>query len=200
MTHPTVVALARLTGRLWEKVDRDGSLPAHCPELGNCWVWTGAITKFGYGKFSVAKNMWELAHIVSWVLANGPVPDGLFVMHRCDNPPCIRPSHLMTGTAKDNAQDMISKGRWGYPSAKGVRNRGAKLTNEQVIAIRERFAAGEPRKALSAKYGISPGTASKIINGRSWRHVAGPIRPLGRIDRRQRSKSHNDGNAGAAGV
>jgi hypothetical protein len=184
MTSAKILEIARLSGRFWTKVDREGPVPAHCPELGNCWVWTGAITRSGYGKFSVARKAWERAHVVSRVLVHGPVAGGHFVLHHCDNPACVRPSHLFTGTAKDNAQDMIKKGRWGYPAARGERNAGAKVTGEQVIAIRERFAAGELREVLAAEYGITPDSIGDIVSGRSWRHVGGPIRPAGQKRRR----------------
>ena len=79
---------------------------------------------------------------------------------------------------------MIKKGRWGHPAARGERNAGAKVTEKQVIAIRERFAAGELRDALAAEYGITPDSIGYIVSGRSWRHVGGPIRPAGQKRRR----------------
>jgi hypothetical protein len=181
MTSARVLELARLTGRFWDKVDRGGPVPAHCPELGNCWVWTGAVTRWGYGKFSVSSRVWERAHLVSWVLGHGPAPQGLYILHRCDNPPCIRPSHLFAGTPKDNTQDMIAKGRWGNPAARGERNSHAKLIEAQVVAIRERFAAGELRAALAAEYGLTPACIGDIING--------PIRLPGQIGRRPRKEA-----------
>lgn len=77
---------------------------------GDCWVWTRATTDFGYGKIGDGPR-WRGTHVVSWELANGPVPQGLCVLHRCDNPPCVRPEHLFLGTVDDNNQDMIRKGR-----------------------------------------------------------------------------------------
>jgi len=101
-----------LADRLWEKVNRDGPVPPHCPELGPCWIWTRAANKAGYGKIGSGEGAGTLAtHRVSWELTNGRVPDGLFVLHRCDNPPCCNPAHLFLGTSRDNTQDMIAKGR-----------------------------------------------------------------------------------------
>jgi HNH endonuclease len=77
-----------------------------------CWVWTGPTYKFGYGRFA------GYAHRIAWELTNGPIPEGLFGLHKCDNPPCVRPSHLFLGTRKDNSEDMKRKGR----SAVGDRN------------------------------------------------------------------------------
>lgn len=115
-----------LADRFWEKVDRNGPVPPHRPELGACWVWTRATNGGGYGKIgSGAGGEAErtlLAPRVSWDLANGPIPDGLWVLHHCDNPPCVRPDHLFLGTAKDNTRDMIGKGRKVRGDISGPRN------------------------------------------------------------------------------
>jgi hypothetical protein len=88
-------------GRFWSKVDKSGE----------CWVWTAkALCENGYGRFYVGKKPLR-AHRYSWELANGPITDGLFVCHRCDNPPCVNPAHLFLGTHQDNMQDMVAKGR-----------------------------------------------------------------------------------------
>lgn len=89
-----------LEQRLWAGVDT----------TGDCWVWTRSTADFGYGKIGDGSRV-RGTHVVSWELTNGPVPEGLWVLHRCDNPPCVRPEHLFLGTAADNNQDMIRKGR-----------------------------------------------------------------------------------------
>ena len=76
-----------------------------------CWEWTAAKLKKGYGKFSKGRDGWELAHRASWRLKHGQIPQGMQVLHRCDNPSCVRPSHLFLGVARDNTHDMIRKGR-----------------------------------------------------------------------------------------
>lgn len=76
-----------------------------------CWLWQGARLPKGYGKFSVARGRWELAHRVAWRLANGSIPHGMQVLHRCDNPRCVRVEHLFLGTAAANTADMMAKGR-----------------------------------------------------------------------------------------
>lgn len=88
---------------LWVSVDKSG----------DCWVWTKS-TRYGYGMFARRENgktKHYLAHRVSWELANGPIPEGLQVLHHCDNPPCVRPDHLFLGTQFDNMQDAAAKGR-----------------------------------------------------------------------------------------
>src|SRR5687768_7875966 len=80
-----------------------------------CWAWTGVMGTNGYGLFWVRRGFKQYssvgAHRVAWRLANGPVPDGLWVLHRCDNPRCVRPDHLFLGTHSDNMRDMWSKNR-----------------------------------------------------------------------------------------
>ena len=91
-----------LYDRFWEKV-RTGK---------GCWEWQGGRAAFGHGLIHLGNgNKLVQAHRVAWELANGPIPDGLCVLHHCDNPPCVRPTHLFLGTLGDNARDMVAKGR-----------------------------------------------------------------------------------------
>lgn len=88
--------------RFWSMVDKGD----------DCWVWTGSVNKKGYGQIATKRGCRPLqAHRLSFEMHFGQVPDGLMVLHRCDNPPCVRPEHLFTGTAKENTEDMIRKGR-----------------------------------------------------------------------------------------
>jgi len=77
-----------------------------------CWEWPGFRNngKWPYGFFTLDGEQMP-AHRAAWILAYGPIPDGIFILHRCDNPPCVRPSHLFAGTPLDNMRDMIAKGR-----------------------------------------------------------------------------------------
>jgi len=78
----------------------------------DCWEWTHALNNIGYGMFRWATNKMRTAHRVSYELHKGPIPNGLFVCHTCDNPKCVNPEHLWVGTRKDNFDDMVSKGRF----------------------------------------------------------------------------------------
>jgi hypothetical protein len=104
--------------RFWSKVRK----------TEGCWEWTAGTYRKGYGKFSVARSTNAQAHRVSWQMGSGPIPDGLFVCHHCDNPSCVRPDHLFLGTNRDNVRDCVQKGRlnwrpWQSASAAAKRNR-----------------------------------------------------------------------------
>lgn len=169
----------------WSKVEQPDD-PAQC------WPRSGGAHPFGYTLFWDGKRQ-MVAHRYSFELAYGPVPEGLFVCHHCDNPACVRPSHLFLGTAKDNTHDMIDKGRAHqtfseHPEVipRGDRHytrrnpelvrRGedagnAKLTNAQAHQIRARYAAGERGYKLAAEYGVSKAQVSRIVNHVDRRHA-----------------------------
>lgn len=136
-----------------------------------CWVWRGATTR-GYGFIGVGriegKHRSRYAHRVSWELANGHVPDGLHVLHRCDNRPCVNPGHLFLGTNADNIADRMAKGR----SLIGVINPAAKLNDEAVRIIRRRSAEGATSTELAAEFGISRRAVRAVMARRTWVHVA----------------------------
>lgn len=139
-----------------------------------CWLWQGAMDgAYGYGAFFChGKN--HRAHRFAYELLVGPIPEGLFVCHSCDNPPCVNPAHLWVGTNYDNFSDMRAKGRAAVPVAnKDEACHQAKLTAADVREIRRRRAeAGVPYSALAAAYGVTKTNAWYIVNRRTWRHVA----------------------------
>lgn len=149
---------ASLSERFWEKVNKNG------PD--ECWPWTGGATPEGYGRFGIGnKAMCSSTHF-SWELHHGsPVPDGLWVLHRCDNPPCVNPAHLFVGTQLDNMRDRNAKGRANL--ARGERAGRVKLTEADVRKIR---AGGKPRD-LAAHFGVNESTISDVRTGRSWKHL-----------------------------
>jgi hypothetical protein len=156
--------------RFWAKVDKNGPVPAHRPELGQCWMWTAATNEHGYGVMRPEGKRTGptiKAHRVSMTLA-GQDPKDRCVLHRCDNPPCVNPAHLMLGTMADNTQDMVAKHR----GLIGECNGNAKLTEQAVLEIRRRRTSGELRKVLIAEFGVSGATITRIAKGEGWRHVA----------------------------
>jgi hypothetical protein len=142
--------------RFWSKVNKDG--PVLRPELGPCWEWTASLVTGGYGGFSVRRRQTR-AHRYSWEETNGPVPSGLFVLHRCDNPPCVRPSHLFLGTIQDNVDDMMAKGRQVSVSRR--------IPHEMRTAMRyARAIAGATTDEIAAAVGIGYSQAQRILSGR----------------------------------
>lgn len=145
--------------RFWSHVANDGPLPDHVADLGHCWVWTGAKSERGYGKFN-PHGKTVRAHRFSWELHHGPAT-GL-VLHRCDNRLCVRPEHLFLGSNKDNTVDAIFKLRL----ANGERHGNHKLSDAQVVAIR---CDGRAYELIAAEMGVTPTHVRKIRNGSSRR-------------------------------
>ena len=84
---------------------------AYVDVSGECWMWTGGKHHFGYGIFHTTARSSVLTHRFAWEFENGPIPDGMYVLHHCDNPPCVRPDHLWLGTREENNRDRDLKGR-----------------------------------------------------------------------------------------
>ena len=148
--------------RFWRKVVKTDD---------GCWIWTAARSPRGYGAFGRGSREARviLAHRFSWEQANGPIPDGLCVLHRCDNPPCVNPAHLFLGTRTDNNRDMHAKGRANPP--RGERHPRARLTEEKVREIRRLAAAGISQRQIARMFGVSKGAVASVVT-RQWKHVA----------------------------
>lgn len=150
-----------------------------------CWEWTGARKVLGYGKLS-----WEAkvttAHRVAYALAHGPIPNGMFVCHRCDHPPCCNPAHLFLGTPKDNIQDAKAKGRLrggpGEGALCGEQHYASKLTDAQRAEIAN---SCDPQDMIAARLGISVSTVSRIMSQRGQRRRE-PGKPLLNVKRPSR--------------
>lgn len=135
-----------------------------------CWNWKRATSR-GYGKVSInssKNNKYIQSHRVSWMIHKGPIPEGLLVLHKCDNRICTNPDHLFLGTTKDNAVDRKNKGR-GHPQF-GEKNHCAKLTEKNVREVRALIASSIPYSQISTLYGIKPAAISSIKHRRTWRH------------------------------
>ena len=154
---------ATLEQRFWrqvEKVDND-----------SCWIWQGSKCDRGYGKIGQGGKggRYLLAHRVSYMLNKGEIPDGLFVMHMCDNPSCVNPLHLMLGTPKENTQDALRKNRLKTVFKNGVEHKFAKLTIEQVKYVKNH--PEERGVDLAKMFNVSPQAICDVRKGRRWSEV-----------------------------
>lgn len=154
-----------LSERFWERV-------IIASNSDQCWEWTGSFSKkTGYGQISKGKKNLS-THRVAWELTYGQIPNGLLICHTCDNHKCVNPKHLFLGTYSDNARDMVQKGRNNPPRLKGELSGRAKLTNKQILYIRERYAVGDiSMSALGREMNISGRHISFIVNRKSWKHI-----------------------------
>jgi len=150
-----------LAERFWTKIQRTDS----------CWEWTGATDRNGYGVISVPTQnkryqVFRKTHRVAWELAYGAVTGELCVLHHCDNPKCVRPTHLFLGTHSDNAHDKYAKGR----QAKGMQR--SSLTDVDVCTIRAKYATGGiSQQALAVQYNIGREAIGKIVRRDNWKHL-----------------------------
>ena len=155
--------------RFWAKVRKSAG----------CWTWSGACNRAGYGQFKLSGRQLG-AHRVAWELENGPIPEGMSVLHRCDNPPCVRHDHLFIGSAQDNMTDKARKGRTyrGGPTAPatGEQNGNSKLMEKDAQHIRALYVrggrgttrSGPTQKELAQRFGITQTVVSKILRGELW--------------------------------
>lgn len=145
--------------------------------MSDCWEWLGVIRPDGYGQYGKPKRM---AHRLSWEHHRGPIPDGMNVCHRCDNPPCVNPDHLFLGTQADNLKDMTEKGRRAKPYDRhGEKNPKATMTRETAELIRKLYWTDRTRpkqksapytsKALAARFGVTRNAVRAIARGVNWK-------------------------------
>lgn len=142
---------------------------SHVDKAGECWEWTGGKERDGYGQFRLPNGHRQAAHRYAWEWEHGePVPTGLVVMHKCDNPGCVNPDHLQVGTHADNMQDRNGKGR----QARGVRHGNAKLTPDDVRTMRALYAKqGVTQVYLSKRFGVARSHVQRILAGERWTDV-----------------------------
>jgi len=164
--------------RFWSKVAVAGA--------DECWEWRASRDANGYGLFCLSGGGRVRAHRFSWEMANCEIPEGLIILHRCDNPPCVNPAHLRLGTQADNVADMVAKGRQKPPPApREELHWSATLTAAQAVAIYRRAASREPHRGIARDFGVSPTTVARIARRERWQSateaaVAEPVVPFAR--------------------
>lgn len=128
-----------------------------------CWLWIASIKGEGYGQIGTGVGDSKrpvLAHRAAWTIYVGPIPPGMFVLHRCDQRLCVNPDHLRLGTHVDNMLDMVAKGR-----------SSGKMTIEQVREIRRLADAGEAKRSIARRFGLNRGTVANIVTRKFYREV-----------------------------
>ena len=153
--HPAKFKTQDVSERFWSKVHvTDG-----------CWIWQASLNALGYGRFGLDGKVVG-AHRVAYMLAVGPIPDGLMVLHHCDTPACVRPDHLYVGTHDDNMRDKADRKR--VVVRTGPSHSNSKLSTAQVREIRERAASGEPVAHIARSLpGIGRTQVYRIVRGES---------------------------------
>lgn len=157
------------------------------PNTG-CWLWLGTEGPRGYGRLSFCGRR-QRANRCAWEITRGPIADGLFVCHRCDQPSCVNPDHLFLGTHQDNMSDMARKGRGrgcnpnprrgdahharARPEvvARGERSGSAKVTSAMVLALRARRAQGQTFLRIATEMGLPMNLVRCAAIGRTWAHL-----------------------------
>ncbi len=135
-----------------------------------CWLWNGAKDRHGYGKFLTNS---PLAHRIAYLLVKGEIPNGLELLHGCDNPPCINPDHLSPGTHKENLAEAGKKGRMGPKTRK--------LSQSDVDRIRQRYLAGDLAPRIAADYRIHSRHVTRLVRGDRWSRGYQPPKDFDRI-------------------
>lgn len=151
----------------WKKVDQRGGPDA-------CWPFTGLL-EGGYGRITYQRKVF-LTHRLASILTSGPIPDGIQVRHKCDNPPCCNPAHLERGTVLDNMRDRkVRKRHWKdrgtYKIPCGEKNVKSHLTDAIVLEMKKAMAAGETSKSVADRFGTTQKNIYHIRHGYSWRHI-----------------------------
>lgn len=140
------------------------------PNTG-CWIWDGKMNNYGYGVLRIGhrkENKYGLAHRLLYTETVGPIPEGMFLCHRCDHPWCVNPAHMFVGTPNDNMQDKTRKGR----TPRGETSPTSVLTEAQVREIRELYATGTVlQKDLAVRFNVSQTQISRITLGKRWKHA-----------------------------
>lgn len=162
-----MASVTPLSLRFWRLVDKRGT--------DECWPWMGSRMKRPGGHYGTVKvtRRTTKAHRVAYELTNGPIPEGLLVLHSCDNPPCCNPAHLRVGTHLDNNREAAAKGHTHRPI--GELAASHKITAADSIAIRDLYRTGLfTQTQLATRFHLTQSAVFLIIQGRTWRHTLPP--------------------------
>jgi len=135
-----------------------------------CWNWTACKDRWGYGRFKINGKHCG-AHRVSYELYKNKIPEGLLIRHSCDNPACVNPDHLKLGTVQDNVDDRTKRGRHKCGYRKGEKNGSAKLTEADVLEIRQWLEFGYTQRVIAEMFGVAHSRISMIKTGKHWSHI-----------------------------
>jgi HNH endonuclease len=145
--------------RFWEFVDKKGD--------DECWKWLASCTPHGgYGQLTFGGTL-HLAHRVAWEKTFDEIPKGMYVCHRCDNPPCVNPSHLFLGNVQENTRDCVDKGRNAFGSKSGR----SKLVEDEVREIRRLYGHGVRQRDLCKMFKVTDSLISLIVNNLIWKRA-----------------------------
>ena len=136
-------------------------------EFGGCWYWAGCLTPQGYGAFGTWRKGTGLAHRICWELFIGPIPDGMVLIHSCDNPMCVNINHLRVGTQAENLSDMALKGR----ASRGSHRTHSKLNDQLVGEIINLHASGVSQCKLAKQFGVTRWVINSVVKRTGWKHV-----------------------------
>lgn len=138
------------------------------PNKQRCWEWRSVAGTGKRGYTHYQNKSWSTSRL-AWVLTYGEIPEGMCVCHRCDNPPCCNPYHLFLGTIQDNVDDREAKGRNKMPHSKGEEHGSHKLTQEEVMCIRNLyFSSAHTYRSLAEMFGVTFGAIRNIIKRKTW--------------------------------
>lgn len=167
--EPELVLTPEESERLWSKVDKFTAASAGAMD---CWLWLGGCEWDNYGIFWLRRKTCRASRIV-YQITKGRIPEGHQVCHTCDNPPCVNPAHLFTGTQKVNSMDMVRKGRAFH--AHGTLHGMAKLNEDDIFKIRELLAIGRfPHREIAERFGVCTSQISHINRGKAWFNLKSP--------------------------
>lgn len=158
----STAAMTKTAEFCWSRVERGGP--------HECWKWTGPLNTWGYGDCTWTGRRVNASR-AAFESAVGPVPEGLVVCHKCDEPSCCNPAHLFAATQAENLADCRRKGRQVYRSGVSHHRATAKLTAERVAEAKRLFAEGVSQSEIARRWGMSSGAICRAVRGKTWRHV-----------------------------